>query len=238
MSRKYTLSQIIEKAKNIHGDKYDYSLVEYTNMHKKVMIKCSKHGIFYQSMTEHINKSKGCKHCAIELKKDTRKTFTKKAKKIHRDKYDYSLVNYINSKTKVKIICSKHGVFEQRPTDHINNLQGCPICKTSKGENEIIYYLEKNKISYIREKRFNDCRDKYTLPFDFYLSEYNLCIEYDGIQHYKPIKYFGGDKKFKLIKNHDKIKTKFCKEKFIDLERINYDEKIEFKIKQILNKYI
>ena len=161
--------------------------------------------------------------------------FKNNAKLIHHDKYDYSLVEYINNKTKIKIICKEHGVFEQSPSHHLNGVN-CPICNLSKGEIEIINYLKVNNTTYISQKRFKDCKYKKTLPFDFYLPNKNICIEYDGEQHYQIKEHWGGEKEFKTIQIKDNIKTKYCKDNNIKLIRISYYEINE--IQKILTKNI
>ena len=111
----------IKKVKQIHGNKYDYSLVEYTNSKTKVKIICNEHGIFEQLLNSHYHH--GCKKCGDKnrTKKIKLTDFIKKAKEMHGNKYDYSLVEYINNKTKVKIICLDHGIFEQIPQHHYNH---------------------------------------------------------------------------------------------------------------------
>jgi len=131
--------------------------------------------------------------------------FLQKVYNKHSNKYDYSLVNYINSRTKIKIICKIHGVFEQEPANHVRG-QGCP-----------------------------DCLDKKVLPFDFYLIEYNICIEYDGLQHFRAIEYFGGEKTLKITKKHDNIKNEYCLENGIKLYRIRYNQDIKKELSNILN---
>ena len=101
--------------------------------------------------------------------------------------------------------------------------QGCPVCDESKGEKAIRTYLEKNNIEFIQEYRFDDCKYKYTLPFDFYIPKYNLCIEFDGIQHFEARDYFGKEI-FEETRNRDKIKNKFCERNGISLLRIPYWE--------------
>ena len=155
--------------------------------------------------------------------------FIERSNKIHNSKYDYSLVNYINTKTKVKIICHSHGEFEQTPNNHLRGY-GCPICNISKGENVIKEYLDKNNIRYIWHYSFDDCRNKYPLWFDFYLTDLNTCVEYDGIQHYESIDYFGGLETFKNIQKNDKIKNKYCEKNGINLIRFKYNEKINLNI--------
>lgn len=89
----------------------------------------------------------------------TTEEFIKRAKEIHGNKYDYSLVDYKNARTKVKIICPEHGVFEQQPRAHLNK-QGCPKCKISHGEKIIIEYLNHKNFSYEYQKSFEDLRAK------------------------------------------------------------------------------
>jgi len=225
----------IEKSKKIHGDKYDYKLVDYkTSRNHNVKIICPIHGIFEQTPSNH-HKGFGCPicgniNCANKLKKTTEE-FIIDAKKIHGDKYDYSLVKYAIEK--IKIICPIHGIFEQNANKHLNN-RGCPYCNESKGERIIFLYLKQNNIKFKRQKLFNNCKDINRLPFDFYLISCNMCIEYDGIQHFEPIEYFGGDKQFEIIQKHDKIKNNFCEENNINLLRISYKENIIEKLSTII----
>lgn len=154
--------------------------------------------------------------------------------------YDYSLVGeIISNKEKVKIVCQEHGVFEQSVNNHMNNLQGCPDCKImSKGENKISKILKTKNISYIREYKFDDCvYNNQKLRFDFYLPEYNICIEYDGRQHYEAIKYYGSEELFKIRRKRDEIKNKYCFKNNIYLIRIPYYcfSEIENIIKKELN---
>ena len=221
----------IRKAKKIHGDKYDYSLVEYKNNNTKVKIICLKHGVFEQSPSNHINSKNNCPKCSSSLL--TTDDFIKKAKEIHNNKYDYSLVEYKNNRTKIKIICPKHGIFEQKPNAHLNK-QGCPLCNESKGERIIKNYLKENNVSFKRQKTFDDCKYKYTLKFDFYLLDYNICIEYDGEQHFKSVEYFGGINTFNDIKIKDKIKNDYCKNNNIKIVRIKYNENIIEKLTDLL----
>ena len=221
---KYTFNDFIKKSKEIHNDKYNYSLVNYVNSQTKIKIICEIHGVFEQKANDHLN-GNGCPKCYGNIKPTTEK-FIKKAREIHNDKYDYSLVNYINNRIKIKIICKKHGLFEQRPDAHINQKQGCPICKESWGEKEIRNILKQNNINFESQKTFEKCVNKSLLPFDFYLPKYNLCIEYDGIQHFKPIDFFGGKKSLKETQKKDKIKTDYCKENNIELIRISYEDDI------------
>ena len=228
-----TTDEFIKKAQKVHGNKYDYTLVDYKNTDTKVKIICPKHGIFEIKPYSHLRC--GCLECSGK-KKLTTYQFIKKSNEIHNNKYDYSLVNYVNIKTKVKIICPVHGVFEQIPFSHLFG-QGCPNCVESRGENIIRGYLNKNDIKFDYQKRFEHCKNKNTLPFDFYLQEYNVCIEYNGEQHYELIEHFGKNS-LKRIQQNDNIKKLFCENNNINLFIIKYDENIIEKLDDFLEKRI
>jgi len=144
--KRLTTEEFIKRSKNIHNNKYDYSLVEYKNNYTNIKIICSIHGIFEQKPNYHLSGS-GCPECSGKKKSNT-KDFIEKAKAIHDDKYDYSLVEYKNNSTKVKIICPIHSVFEQRPNSHLNG-NGCKKCginkRVDKQRNTIKYFIEKAK---------------------------------------------------------------------------------------------
>ena len=235
-NKNITTEIFIKKSNEIHNNKYDYSLVEYVNTYTKVTIICPEHGGFEQTPNAHTNsqKSQGCPMCKYDKHRLKIEDFISRSNEIHENKYDYSLVEYKDNTTKVKIICKEHGVFEQTPKNHLKT-QGCPICSESKGEYKVRMYLEKNNIKYIIRYTFKDCRNIYTLPFDFYLPDYIMCIEYDGIQHFESIDFFGGQETLSNNKIRDNIKTKYCKENDINLLRIRYDENISTKLIQIYN---
>ena len=286
MAKKLNKESFIEKAKIIHLDKYDYSLVDYINTRTKVKIICPIHGEFEQISNNHLSGS-GCPICNKNKAKDN---FNSKASLRHNNKYDYSLVDYVDNKTKIKIICPIHGEFEQQPNSHLNgcgcfscgnkvlnkesfiekakithgdnygysltefknnktkikiicpihsefeqrvdhhlNGAGCPVCNESRGERETKSFLNNHSINFIHQKRFPECKDKKQLPFDFYLPDYNTCVEFHGRQHYEPVKYWGGMENFKKQQKRDTIKKEYCKNKNINLIIIN-------NIKEIKNK--
>jgi hypothetical protein len=231
-------SEIINKFNCIHKNKYDYSLVKYHNFSTKVKIICSKHGIFKQTPKSHIIVKSGCPKCAVIYKANKLKLsqidVIHKSTLIHKNKYDYSLVEYVNSKEKIKIICPEHGIFEQAPVHHMRGI-GCPFCNDSKGELIIKNFLENNNnIWFIRNKIFDDCIDFGKLKFDFYLPNNNMIIEFDGIQHYKPINAFGGETEFINIQRRDKIKNEYCIRKSMQMLRIKYNENIINKLNSVL----
>lgn len=230
LKKRNTLNNFIEQAKSIHGDKYDYSLVEYVSNYTKVKIICPEHGIFEQKPNSHITGKSGCLICSGK-NKSSKEIFIKKSKKIHDDYYDYSLVEYKNNSTKVKIICPKHGVFEQTPNNHLSN-QKCPICKLyiiqSNGVKKIKNWLMDNNIHSIEEYVFDGCMFKKHLRFDFYLPDYNMCIEYDGRQHFEPIDFFGGITSFENTKIRDMIKNEYCICNGIKLLRFKFSDNMDF----------
>lgn len=181
--------------------------------------KCSK--ILNKNRKSVLNKA-----FSLNLTLYTTKGFINKSFKIHEDKYNYSKVNYNKSNDKLIIICPKHGEFIQTAQSHLSG-RGCPICNESKGEKKIRFFLSNKKINFSQQHTFNNCRNTNLLPFDFYLLKYNLCIEFNGKQHYEPIKYFGGDKTLINIKINDSIKKKFCMKNDIKLIIIKYDMDVD-----------
>ena len=220
-----TTEIFIEKVNKIHNYKYDYSKVNYVKNNIDVEIICSIHGSFFQIPAAHLKKQ-GCPHCANNQKSNTTE-FIEKARKIHGDKYDYSLVEYTNKTKKVKIICLKHNaIFEQKAYVHLSG-HGCKICRNSKLELYLRDKLINNNIEFLPDFRFDNCRNVLPLPFDFYLINLNILFECDGIQHFKPLKFFGGEKRFEYQKLNDNIKTNYCLENNIKLIRVSNIEEID-----------
>ena len=224
----------IKSSVKLHGNKYDYSLVNYINNKEKVKILCRKCDQYFEQTPHSHLQNHGCPFCKPGTL-GTKEEFIRKSKIKHGDRYDYSLVSYINYNTKVEIICSIHGSFFQEPGNHIQG-QNCTYCKNSKGQDKIKNILSKKNIDFESEKKFDDCYNQRKLPFDFYLPDKNIIIEYDGEQHFRPIEIFGGKKTFEKLKINDKIKNNFCKKNNINLIRIPY---YEYKnIENILNNIL
>jgi len=210
-------SQFIEKSRKIHGNKYDYSKVDYINYKTNVIIICPFHGEFNQQPSNHL-KGSSCPKCKNTNSKSN-KHFIQKSQLQHGDKYDYSKVNYIKNNVNVIVICNEHGEFIVTPSNHYKG-SSCPKCSESKGESSIRLLLEEYDISYIQEykfKKFGNYR------FDFYLPELNTCIEYDGIQHFEAISYFGELNALYETQSRDQIKNEYCKMNNIKLIRIKYN---------------
>ena len=221
---KVTLNLFLYKSKERHNDRYDYSLIKEVNGNSdKVDIICKYHGIFKQSVNNHMNSGHGCPIC-IGKGKWNNDVLISEFNKVHFNLYDYSKINFEGIEKKVDIICKEHGIFSQNIHKHLSG-QGCPKCKqNSKGEEYIKNYLERNGIKYIRQKSFEDCKYINRLNFDFYLPDINTCLEFDGLQHFEPVKEFGGEKEFYLILKRDECKNKWCTENKVNLIRIRYDE--------------
>jgi hypothetical protein len=286
-----TLEYYIDKANIIHNNKYDYSLIKFEGVMKKIQIKCPKHGVWEVTLDNHINKKSGCPKCKGRNK--TKEEWIEECHKIHNTKYNYDLVeNITNTSQKIKIICPEHGVFKKELNNHLyKNKQGCPKCtkygrktlttedikykiynlntgyeydwgsfkgyykniniKCSKhgwfkqqisnhlfgqrcpncnrsiGEEKIKLILDKLKIEYINQHKFEDCinpKTGYKLIFDFYIPSTNTCIEYDGELHFKPVPYFGGNETLEEYQYRDKIKNEFCQNNNVNLIRISYLE--------------
>ena len=133
-----TKENFVIKSQSIHGDKYTYDKVVFLNVNDKVIVTCKIHGDFEVTPAHHYQGDGGCKKCAVNklsnLLKLKPEEFIQKAREIHGNKYDYSLIKdtYVNNNTNVSIICKVHGKFEQLPITHINNKSGCPKCGLRK----------------------------------------------------------------------------------------------------------
>ena len=149
---------------------------------------------------------------------------------------------YINEKIYVHCHCTICSHNWDASPDNLLRGKGCPVCASSKGEKRIRKWLEEHKVNFVSEYRFNDCRDIRPLPFDFYLKDKILLIEFDGPHHFKEVKWFGKTtpeemkEYFEGVKRRDKIKNDYCEEKGIQLLRIPYTD-ID-KIEEILNEVI
>ena len=203
--------EFIKEAKAIHGDKYDYSKVNYKNNKTKVCIICPEHGEFWQNPYNH-KIGQGCPLCARIKNKNPRLStneWIKRAKAIHGNRYDYSETKYTGYAKKLKIICPQHGEFWQLAYDHLQG-KGCPKCRKSKLEVEITDFLKEKNINFISYYRPNFLsRGKSHLSLDFYLPEYNSAIECQGKQHFINDTFF--DKRKEKIKDRDKRKFDLCK---------------------------
>jgi len=243
-SLSYTTEEAIRMAKDIHGtEKYDYSEFVYyprkNEKQKKSTIICKKHESFLQTAKDHIS-GKGCTKCKIEKIKEiltwSNKQYIAKARKIHKNLYDYNNLDYRGMKEKVSITCSIHGLFWQSAEGHLDG-NGCQRCRHSKGELAVAEFLESQDIEFEVEKRFKDCKRKYRLPFDFYMPSIPALIEFDGEQHFKPARWTKDKsralQRLQYVQENDVIKNDWAKTNNIPLFRIRYDEDINEALEKI-----
>jgi hypothetical protein len=200
--KKDNVNQFTKKAIQVHGDKYDYSLVDYKNSQTKIKIICPEHGVFEQKPSDHINNNAGCSKCKNNKLSLGYNSFVDKANKIHNNNY-----------TNIKIICSKHGEFNQTPQSHLKGY-GCNKCgiSISKYEEEIVNYLKTITKTKIIENNRSILNGK---ELDIYLPDHNLAIEFNGLYYHSEL--------FK-DKNYHFNKTNLCQEKGIQLIHIFEDE--------------
>lgn len=222
------------KSKSIHGDKYDYLNIIYEGKNKNVNIFCKVCNSNFKTRPDNHLQGKGCPSCGLQKVRDKNKKIVEERSKTieydilkkHNGRINCDKLVYNGNKVKSLFGCNvnlEHGYWLSTPNDVLRGF-GCPTCNASKGEIKISEILDSLKISYTRQKTFEGCKDKNLLRFDFYLPDYNLCIEYDGRQHYEPVELFGGEEGFLKTKNRDKIKNKFCLDNNIKLFRISYTE--------------
>jgi very-short-patch-repair endonuclease/glutaredoxin len=224
-------NDFIAKAKVVHGDTYDYSLVEYKGSTQKVTVICRLHGQFDIRADVHTWQKSGCPSCAQEARTDKQSgdtsSFIAKARALHGDRYDYSKANYSRSGRKVTITCREHGDFSVTPNKHITDMQGCPWCSDSisLGEKAIAAHLDKGGVRYVRQATFDGLRTKRPLPFDFYLPDIGCLIEYNGAQHYRPVSAWGGVDGLRHREHLDRMKRQWAAENGYSVIDIPYTVK-------------
>lgn len=224
-SQKLTTEEFIQRAKKIHGDKYDYSESEYKSTDEDVIVIChekdefgEEHGRFKVTPHAHIGSMhSGCPKCSGKFRKDT-DYFIRQAKRIHGDKYIYAKTQYVKALEDVIITCPIHGDFQLTPNEHLNG-RGCPLCKESHLEKEIRLFLDENGIKYIPQARFdwlrtNDTRKKMSL--DYLIKDKNIAIECQGIQHFNAKRFWPTERSKEQavlrVQERDKLKKQLCEE--------------------------
>lgn len=226
-------SDFIRKATAIHGDSYNYSLTEYRADNEEVKVICRVHGVFSQR-ADHHKTGAGCASCHFEsMKKERSFTFSdflKLAEDLHLHRYEYDEDSWKGYRGKLRIRCPNHGWFLQTAMGHAQG-SGCPSCQESRGEREVAHFLKKRSIFFERQKKFGGCVDIRSLPFDFYIPELDLLIEYDGEQHFLERETGIFTKEAIIgIKRRDKIKTDFCLKAGKKLVRIRFDQSVQDKL--------
>lgn len=212
-----------------HSDEFVKNLVEqrgykllepYVNKRTKLKLECPN-GHYHEIRIDSFQNGSGCKQCMINKMKNDSDLIIKKLK----DMGYNPLSAYTGVKDKIKFLCVNGHEFETTYDNIMSGYGGCPICKGSSGEQRISNFLIAKEIKFITQYRFDDCKYQHTLPFDFYLPDLNILIEYDGELHYKSIEHFGGIERFNEGRIRDDIKTRYSNEHNIRLIRIPYWEK-------------
>lgn len=225
---RYSQEHFINKALSIHKGTYSYSEVKFKDMYTPVKIFCNKcKTYFYQTPSKHLG-GRGCKKCSTLrqiLSWDIQKS---RLEKLGITKYlDFSFVQYKDSVHKIEVCCKTCGKHFFTLLGNLIAGKGCPYCRSSKGEKCIFEFLSKRNINFIRQHSFPGCKSKKLLYFDFYLPSYNICIEYQGEQHYKKFRFEKNNTKLKERQQRDQIKRNYCAQNNIKLLEIRYDENIE-----------
>jgi very-short-patch-repair endonuclease/protein-arginine kinase activator protein McsA len=234
----------IQKAKKKHKEKYDYTKTKYVKSCEFVLITCPEHGDFSIRAGNHLN-GQGCPECGeikrADSRRDTKEDFVEKANKVHNNRYDYTLTVYKGAHVQVITTCPGCGPFKQKPSDHIGSKSGCPLCVdqlNSRGVKRIESFLLEQNYKFIREKTFPSLKSTKTgnksFRFDFYLQEHDILIEFDGMQHFKSIAKWGGEKTYQALRENDALKNEWAQVHGYKLIRIKYTD--EDKIEEILSK--
>nr|DAF78389.1 MAG TPA: meiotically up-regulated protein 113 [Caudoviricetes sp.] len=190
MPAKITIEEFISRAKDVHGNKYDYNLVKFNKIHDKISITCRYHGEFMQRAYSHLA-GFGCSMCSGKKKMNST-GFISKAISIHGDKYGYKNVKYKNNHTPVTITCMKHGDFKQTPSAHTSG-QGCPSCAArgfDRNRVSFVYFLMGDgsiKVGVTKDIKNRVRHLKVVTPFDFDLIHK---IKTDGVKARKIEKYY------------------------------------------------
>lgn len=229
-------NDFIQRARKMHGYKYDYTKSNYTKWNESIVITCPSHGDWETRAGAHLTGS-GCLTCVSHASRKDKDSFIKEAREIHGRAYNYENVIYINNKTPVDVDCKRHGIFSIPPNRHLSQKTGCPRCRESLGERRVVAFLERHGIHFIKEYLLADT--KYRM--DFFLPDFNIFIEFHGIQHYEPVERFGGMDGFLQGRQRDIEKLKVVRSLDIPLIVLSYktleknqlDSKLKFALLNI-----
>lgn len=210
---------------------------DYKNLNTKSLHRCCMCGNEWMAYPTNVLKGKGCKKCSDKKNADNlRKTndyYVSQVASLNNN--IVVLGTYIGARTPILHRCITCGHEWETSPDSILRGHGCPMCSNSKGEKAIKEYLSSRLIDFRQQYIFDNCKNKKSLRFDFYIPSMNACIEYDGIQHFEPVDYFGGTDKFLIRQQNDTIKNDYCLSHGIVLIRIKYDQDIDSVLDNFFN---
>lgn len=229
-----TNEQFKQEVYDLVGDEYLF-LESYQKALTKIKVKHNKCGSIYKVKPSDFLHGERCPYCNGNAKK-TDVQFKQEVYDLVGDDYKFLDV-YVNNVTKLRVKHNKCGnIYKVRPTYFLQGCR-CPFCNVPKGELILNKLLDTLGINYEYQKTFPDLKDKSYLSYDFYIPSQSILIEYQGIQHYQPIDYFGGDNQFTIQQKHDQMKLDYAKEHGYNLIAVPYTEDTLYKIKKYLLKH-
>lgn len=202
-------------------------LSTYKTVKDRIKCKCKICGHIWNPMADYILRGNGCPKCGV-LKRSSQRKYTNEQflSKLHENNMNIRVLSqYVDSYTKVKCQCEKCGNIWKARANHLLSGHGCPICKSSLGEKKIFNYLTKNNVLFIHQKTFGGLLGLYggLLPYDFYLPNQNLLIEYQGQFHDGTVSGdLQSEKEYKLRQEYDKRKREYARKRNIRLLEIWY----------------
>ena len=223
-------------------EEYEFQLSQVNNnicvvgkyINKDIAIEhmCQIDGYIWNAIPNNVLGGEGCPMCANHVRR-THEMYVNDVKKRHPNIDVIGI--FVDTQSRVLHRCKEDGCEWYAIPNNVLRGSGCPMCNQSRGEKCIATYLNCNHIQFVTQKVFSECKNVKPLPFDFYLPKYNVCIEFDGIQHFEPVDYFGGKDKFQQLQYNDSIKTNYCLSNNIILLRIRYDQDVNTELDNFFN---
>lgn len=248
---KLTPELLIKKSKEIWGeDTFEYIDCNLDWKIRSITLKCKKHNeVFTQKIDDHLKHKNSCSECIreVNIKNNllSNEEFIERCTILYGNHLSYEKTQYNGKNETVIVTCEDHGDVEVIARSLLQGW-GCPICRhekesTSRGEKFLLKIFKENTINFEYQKTFPGCIYKNELRFDFYLPDYNILIEYQGQQHYRPSRF--GDMSQEVAEEHfriqqikDNIKREFCKKENIKLIEIPYYKDLNKVHKELLEE--
>lgn len=240
ISQRIPFKEIIKRISDKHPDYLIDENQNYVNTHTGIIITCPKHGNFKMSPNSIFN-GQGCPKCGkdnmkLKMSNDIN-WLIKESNRIHGDKYSFEHFIFKNTKTKSYVTCKKHGDFLTSANKLIYSKRGCPHCASSTLETSLKIILEEHKENFIQQYRTKWLKLQ---SLDFYLPDYNIAIECQGIQHFEPVRFGGisiedAKKQFEYVKKLDEQKKKLCKNNNVKILYLKYDDDLNKFYEKLIN---
>lgn len=225
-----------EDAQIIIGSGFETKGFGKQGSRKTIIAKCLGCGNITEKEVGCWRRGQICKICNNKSRMCSEEEFITRAKEIHANFYSYENVDYKGMRHKVSITCPTHGEFRQTPDNHLND-KGCPKCKSSKGELRLRKFFFDKGIEVIEQQTFEGCVFKKKLKFDFYVPSLNLCVEWNGEQHYRHVNiYHRRGNSLQKQQHKDQIKRDFCKSNNIQL--LELDSRVDYDLEEVFKPYL